>query len=376
VNDVTLSRSGNVVTVRDSGAPVTPDAGCTRVSDNEAACTVNTTFYSAGATLGDQHDKFTVEGSLGVPVSVTGGAGNDLLKGGDEMDDFDGGPGLDVLLSGAGDDKLSGGADLDADTIDGGPGRDLLDYSARTAPVSVNLALATPVQGAAGEKETVFAVEDVNGGKAADVLRGDDGPNRLSGGAGADRLAGAGGADLLMGDAGADSFDGGAGNDTLATKDGGKGLERVRCGSGRDAVGQTDELGGDYANERRWFGPELNDIVGTDCERASLPTEELDARMIFDPRLRRLSSVALAIANPCRGRPACSGRVRVVVPGVRKAVGEARFTRSGRLMPVAISTVGQRAVRHHKVLAVSLRVARSETSEQTYAASYRTRVAR
>jgi hypothetical protein len=375
-NDVTFSRSGNVVTVRDAGAPVTPETGCTSVSANEAACTVNNTFYSAGAALGDQADKFAVEGALGVPASATGAEGNDLLKGGDEANTFDGGPGLDVILSGAGDDKVSGGDDLDADTIDGGPGRDLLDYSARTAPVTVNLALATPAQGGPGEKDTVFDVEDVAGGKAADVLLGDGGANRISGGPGGDKLFGAAGADQLAGDTGADSFDGGAGNDSLATSDGGKGLERVRCGSGRDTVGQTDELGGDYSNERRWFGPELGDLLAADCERGFLPTEELDARLTFDPRLRKLSPVALAIANPCRGRSDCDGRVRVVLPGVKKAVGQARFGRRGRLVPIGISVVGERAVRRRKVLAVGLRVGDATSPNETFAVSYRTRAAR
>ncbi len=196
------------------------------------------------------------------------------------------------------------------------------------------------------------------------------------GGPGADRLFGAAGADQLTGDAGADSFDGGAGNDSLATSDGGKGLERVGCGSGRDTVGQTDELGGDYSNERRWFGPELGDVLAADCERAFLPTEELDARLTFAPRLRRLSAVVLAIANPCRGRLDCDGRVRVVVPGVRKAVGQARFGRRGRLVPIAISMVGERAVRQRKVLAVGLRVGDASNPNETFAASYRTRAAR
>lgn len=376
VNNVTLSRSGSIVTVRDDSAPVTPDVGCTRVSDNEAACTVDTTFYNAGATLGDQHDKLTVSGELGVRFSASGGEGNDQLTGGAEIDNFDGGPGLDVIIAGAGADTVSGGDDLDADTIDGGADGDLLDYSERKAPVSVNLALATPVQGGAGEKETVFGVEDVTGGAGGDVLRGDGGPNVISGGAGGDRLFGAAGADELTGGSGVDSFDGGPGNDSLRTMDQNSGLERVTCGSGRDTVGQA-EPGEPYGSleEPDYFGPDARDLLGSDCERAFV-ADGLTVRLVIDPRLRKLSSVALAIANPCRGRRGCSGRVRIAVPGVRRAVGQARFTRRGRLVPVGISLVGERAVQQRKVLAVSLRVADPTRSNETYVGSYRTRAAR
>jgi hypothetical protein len=373
-NAVTISRSGAVVTVRDSGSAVTASDGCTSVSPNEAACSVNPTFAGVGVTLGDGNDSLTLPGSLVVPVTANGGAGNDQLNGGAENDTFDGGPGLDMVAGGGGADTfVSPPDDRALDTYDGGAGRDLLDYSARKSPLFVDLA-AGAGEGEAGENDVVRGVEDVNGGSAADVLRGDAAGNRISGGPGADTLSGAGGADVLTGNAGTDNFDAGAGDDSLRVADAAAaGLERVTCGAGRDTVGQT-ELGGLYLDDLEYYGPQLDDVLDADCERALLPSE-LVTRMIFDPRLRRRSSATLAMANPCRKR-GCNGRVAVLAPGVRKPVGRARFTRRGRLVPIGLSAAGRRALRRRKVLAVSLRVAASETAENVFSASYRTRVAR
>jgi hypothetical protein len=374
-NAVTFSRSPNVVTVRDSGAPVTPGTGCTSVSPNEAACTVDATFFSAGASLGDGNDTLAVAGSFVKPVSGGGGPGNDQLTGGDEVNRFDGGAGLDTVSGGAGDDELDGGLGVEPDSIDGGAGRDEADYSTRTNAVNVALTRIDG-QGEEAENDKLAGIEDVTGGEGADVLRGDDSANRLAGGNDGDTLSGAGGADVLTGDAGADSFSGGTGNDTIRSHDyEGRPFEPVKCGSGRDTVADNDLNGGEYGGDTRFFGPDLRDTLSADCERSLLTSEEKDQRVAFNPRLRRLSAAALAIANPCR-TAACEGRVSVTIPGKRKPLATRNFARRGRLVRIRTSPAADRAVRRAKVVIVKIRLVTEDTSSVLYAASYRTRPTR
>lgn len=59
-----------------------------------------------------------------MPVTLTGGAGNDTLRGGDGHDLLIGGDGDDLLEGGAGNDTLIGGAGRD--TLMGGDGDDVL----------------------------------------------------------------------------------------------------------------------------------------------------------------------------------------------------------------------------------------------------------
>lgn len=63
-----------------------------------------------------------VSPSVPVPVTLRGGAGNDLLVGGGGNDLLIGGPGENVLLGGPGDDRLLGGNG--DDLLIGGPGYD------------------------------------------------------------------------------------------------------------------------------------------------------------------------------------------------------------------------------------------------------------
>jgi Ca2+-binding RTX toxin-like protein len=118
---------------------------------------------------------------------LTGGAGNDVLSGGDS------------------DDTLTGGAG--ADNLDGGDGIDTVSY-AGSAAVTVDLNLAGPQGGRGDAKGDVLShIENVIGSSGNDLLTGDSGDNALSG---------ASGNDTLIGGAGADSLDGGAGTDTAS----------------------------------------------------------------------------------------------------------------------------------------------------------------
>jgi Ca2+-binding RTX toxin-like protein len=66
------------------------------------------------------------------------------------------------------------------------------------------------------------------------LLHGDVGPDKVSGQAGADRVFGDGGDDTLWGGIGRDALEGDGGDDTLNARDGVRGNDRSRGGSGTD----------------------------------------------------------------------------------------------------------------------------------------------
>jgi Ca2+-binding RTX toxin-like protein len=82
---------------------------------------------------GPKDDTVSVTPTVQVPVTMRGGAGNDLLLGGNGSDKLIGGPGNDRLGGRGGDDQLYGGPGSDVlnggagdDALHGGPGQDLL----------------------------------------------------------------------------------------------------------------------------------------------------------------------------------------------------------------------------------------------------------
>lgn len=132
----------------------------------------------------------------GIPATLVGTDGNDVLVGTD---------GPDVIVSGLGDDKVSalGGNDL----ICSGFGDDIVD---------------------AGTGDDV-----VYGGPGADTLRGRDGADTLFGGHGHDDLEGNAGDDEVRGFTGRDYVKGGLGDDRVY---GGRGSDRLIGGKGSDEL--------------------------------------------------------------------------------------------------------------------------------------------
>ncbi|HVK12947.1 MAG TPA: calcium-binding protein, partial [Gemmataceae bacterium] len=174
--------------------------------------------------------------------TVAGGLGDDTVRGGDGADSLDGGAGSDTvvgpdaaatwvigvtgsgtvngttafagfeaLTGGSGDDtfRVAVGANL-ALTLRGGGGRNLLDYSAHTAGVTVNLAAGT----ATGVGQ-VIDIQNVFGGSGNDSLTGNAADNLLVGNGGNDTMSGGDGRDVLIGGLGTDSLDGNGGDDIL-----------------------------------------------------------------------------------------------------------------------------------------------------------------
>jgi Ca2+-binding RTX toxin-like protein len=274
-NRVTVRFADGRASVRDAGAPLSVGAGCEALSAHAATCTVGSYLT---AQLGDGNDTIAVtlsatEGS----VSLTGGPGDDVLdasrveavgprasesqldggpgddtvRGGRKADDLFGGAGADVLRGGPGFDTLSGDGPSDVphpgrDLLDGGVGTDTVTYEERHAPVSVDLREGRG--GRRGEGDRLRRIEDIGGGNAADILRGDASANKISadrltgeaggGGSGRDVLVGRGGPDQLMGITRGTVFLGGGGNDVIFS------LSRrdpLGCGPGQDTLAQLSK---------------------------------------------------------------------------------------------------------------------------------------
>jgi Ca2+-binding RTX toxin-like protein len=212
----------------------------------------NTTGLTVTASALAAANGLTLDGSAesGAALTVTGGAGADVIKGG---------AGADVVTTGAGNDTVSGNAGNDsfilagnftaADRIDGGADADTLSLNgnyaagitftattltnvetitvadgnsykftlndatnATTLDIDGSLLSATRVLTVIGTAETGAALT-ATGGAGNDSLTGGGGGDTLSGGLGNDTLTGNGGGDTLSGGFGNDTLTGGTGPD-------------------------------------------------------------------------------------------------------------------------------------------------------------------
>lgn len=173
------------------------------------------------------------------PVTLDGGAGNDILIGG---------IGLDELNGEAGRDRLDGGDGND--TLDGGRGNDLL-RGRRGFDLLLGGGENDRLDGGNGN-------DTLKGGGGDDLLNGGAGDDRLEGQAGNDGLSGLDGNDFMIGGDDLDTLFGGTGNDSLQ---GGAGDDTLRGGAGDDFVdgkGGSDLVaGGDGSSE----SPDAGDTV-------------------------------------------------------------------------------------------------------------------
>ncbi|WP_139210042.1 Hint domain-containing protein [Palleronia pelagia] len=135
--------------------------------------------------------------------------------------------------------------EIQPDSYDGGLGSDMVDYSASTAAVDVNLATFTGVGGAA-ESDSYTGIENVTGSAFADSITGDAADNVLLGGGDADTISGGDGDDYIDGGAGDDVLSTGLGQDTLIGGDGNDTLtnaagdDSLVGGAGNDSLVATD----------------------------------------------------------------------------------------------------------------------------------------
>jgi Ca2+-binding RTX toxin-like protein len=168
-------------------------------------------FSARGGTFTATHlagSTVTTLAAMTDDITVNGGDGDDTITGGDGDDTLTGGNGNDLFKTAAVADG--------ADHYTGGAGTDKMDYSTRSANLTVVMDGATNSgAGVAGAEADIIDtdVEDLTGGGGNDVLSGNASPNNIKGGLGDDTLWG-GPAGTCLTDI--DNLDGEAGNDTFA----------------------------------------------------------------------------------------------------------------------------------------------------------------
>ena len=263
----------------------------------------------------------TVTG-LGGNDDICGGDGDDVINGGDGGDFLRGGPGNDEIRGGGGNDFLQGDANEQTgdggndelygeeggDQLGGGPGINLIDGGADGTPTAagvgdtdfaVYLNATTPVTADLAEGrasgdwgiDQLVGIENVSGGTANDVLRGDARSNGLVGNGGDDTLSGRDATDYLDGDGlvvplgqfghlpGNDDLRGGDGID-IASYRGSAGALFVDLAAGQAEEGDRldtlagiesiegsdfdDFLGGDAADNFLFGGPGADGIAGNE----------------------------------------------------------------------------------------------------------------
>jgi Ca2+-binding RTX toxin-like protein len=208
---------------------------------------VNSSVSAIFINADEGNDRVKVSNKIKQPASIAGGAGNDtIISGG----------GNDLIGGGAGDDVIDGGGG--SDTMSGGNGFDTVDYSSRTADLTID----QDKPGGDGEKgendsilydfsrilcgtgnDTVHGTSNtvvtnyIWGNEGNDSLWGGDGNDTLVGSGGNDNLYGEGGRDLLYGETGKDRLYGGSSNDTLK---GGKGIDQLFGEKGSDKLYDRD----------------------------------------------------------------------------------------------------------------------------------------
>ncbi|HBH51207.1 MAG TPA: hypothetical protein DDY91_04870, partial [Planctomycetaceae bacterium] len=220
---------------------VTVDLGTT--TEQSVTSAANTRVVLSGASeienlIGGGQNDLLIGNS--VANDIKGGSGNDVIRGRTGGDRLEGGVGDDILDGGAGDDtyvfpvtaSLNLGSDLVQEAI--GEGNDLIDFSAATVAVKVDLASVSVQPTALLHKMALSSgtvIEQVRGGAGNDILSGNALDNVLTGNAGNDVLYGQAGADTLTGGAGDDDLQGGEGADRY--------LFAATSALGKDSITET-----------------------------------------------------------------------------------------------------------------------------------------
>ena len=108
--DVQIGYDEGTTVLYESTAPITSISEACSADDSFGAAVVTCPDPPAvRVDLGDGDDSLVETSSLTVPVTASGGTGNDTMKGSDHTDTFDGGPGDDLVVGYDGNDTLLGG---------------------------------------------------------------------------------------------------------------------------------------------------------------------------------------------------------------------------------------------------------------------------
>lgn len=179
---------------------------------------------------GAGNDTVFIFAAINKPATLNGGAGDDALTGGSGNDVINGEDDVDMLFGGKGNDVINAG-DGDGQNLDGGFGNDSLTGGAE----------GDDIYGG-------FGNDTINAGSGDDRLRGDDPTDRK------------GGNDTINGDDGNDTIVSGRGNDNI---NGGNGNDVIEAGDGNDTVTSgPDDVGTDLdADADSIYGGTGNDLL-------------------------------------------------------------------------------------------------------------------
>jgi len=198
------------------------------------------------------------DGTSEIELQIDLGAGTDLLK--IEAGEFGTGTGVTFGLGTAGI-NLNGDSDVDLTLVGvervSATGTDAADIISAGGAFATGDPFPIPVRASGLAGNDILA-----GGRARDVLTGQQGNDRIVGGAGDDDLDGAEGLDLMIGFRGDDVLNGGDDRDDLR---GGEGRDELIGARGNDDLrGQDgqDELRGNEGNDRLDGGPDRDDCNG------------------------------------------------------------------------------------------------------------------
>lgn len=169
------------------------------------------------ASYAESASGVTVNFSLGGP-QFTVGAGTDTLSG---FVNLLGSAFADTLTGDLADNFIDGGAGNDV--LNGGDGSDTASYASAVAGVTVSLANLAQQNTIGAGRDTLSGFENLLGSVFGDTLIGGAGGNYLNGGLGNDLLRGNNGRDRLEGGRGADILNGGSGADRYIFDDGDSG---------------------------------------------------------------------------------------------------------------------------------------------------------
>lgn len=190
----TAAASGEAPTVDDAGlAIVLTGTGYTATWTSTEQDTIkNDVEHIIGTNGNDIIKASNVAAAATVIRTIDGLKGNDTLYGGTGIstDVLNGGPGNDLLMDPA--IATSG-----PDTFNGGAGIDTVSFALRADKLTLKMD-GTATSGATGETDKIaLDVENLIGGKNADLITGNVSNNVIEGGSGADVLVGGGGIDTV-----------------------------------------------------------------------------------------------------------------------------------------------------------------------------------
>ena len=177
-------------------------------------------------------------------LTVDLGAGNDTFNGAVAVMPM-------TVTGGEGDDSIAGGANRDS--LFGGAGRDTVDYSAAAGAIKARLNGTVSRTGVRSDVDKLLEFERFVGTEFADTISATrnaevialGGNDKVTVSGGTNIIDGGDGNDVLRGGSGDDLLIGGAGNDTLQ---GMRGSDRLRGGEGNDRLDGGSDRNVDFAD--------------------------------------------------------------------------------------------------------------------------------